>query len=160
LLHDFILERITKSLPANPSVIAAVLASGEEDIPAIARKVAALDAIVRAPDFRERFSTFKRVANITKDLDVAQLPPVDPDRFVEAAERELHAAFEETVRADYPDERAELEALFGLKEPLDRFFDTVMVNAEEEALRTNRQALIGAIYRRFKNIADIKEISI
>ena len=160
LLRDFILERITKSLSANPSVIAAVLASGEQDIPAIARKVAALDAIVRSPDFRERFSTFKRVANIIKDLDVDALPPVDPARFTEEAEGALYKAWQAVIATDYPDERTRLEALFGLKGALDRYFDDVMVNAEEETLRTNRQALIASIYRSFREVADIKEISV
>ncbi len=159
-LSDFILERINKSLPANPSVIAAVLASGERNIPAIAQKVAALDAIVGDETFSEQFSTFKRVANISKDIDLDGALTIDPARFETEAETALYTAYTHAIAGDYPDYRARLEALFGLKPDLDRFFDDVMVHAEEEALRHNRQALIGSIYRSFREIADIKEITV
>jgi glycyl-tRNA synthetase beta chain len=58
LLTDFIIERINKSLDANPSAIAAVLASGERDINEIAKKVAALNEIVSSDTFKELFSSF------------------------------------------------------------------------------------------------------
>ena len=160
LLSDFILERINKSLPANPSVIAAVLASGERNIPAIAQKVAALDGIVADETFPEQFSTFKRVANISKDVDLSEELAIDPALFEKEAEVALYTAYEKVLNGNYPDYRTRLEALFGLKLDLDRFFDEVMVNAEEEALRRNRQALIGSIYRSFRRIADIKEITV
>ena len=159
-LSDFILERINKSLPANPSVIAAVLASGERNIPAIAQKVAALDSIVADDTFSEQFSTFKRVANISKDVDLDGELAIDPARFETDAEVALYTAYEKALNGNYPDYRTRLEALFGLKLDLDRFFDEVMVNVEDEALRSNRQALIGSIYRSFRQIADIKEITV
>ena len=160
LLSDFILERINKSLPANPSVIAAVLASGERNIPRMAQKVAALDAIVADDTFPEQFSTFKRVANISKDIDLSDALTIDPERFEKEAEVALYTAYEKALNGNYPDYRTRLEALFGLKGDLDRFFDEVMVNVEDEALRRNRQALIGSIYRSFRQIADIKEITV
>jgi glycyl-tRNA synthetase beta chain len=159
-LREFILERINKSLPANPSVIAAVLASGEMDIAQIAQKVAALDAIVVDETFKEQFSTFKRVANISKDIDLEAKLSIDTALFAEEAEVTLYTAWEKALHGNYPDYRIRLEALFGLKAELDRYFDEVMVNAEDAALRTNRQALIGSIYRSFREIADIKEISV
>ena len=159
-LRDFILERINKSLPANPSVIAAVLASGERDIARIAQKVAALDAIVADETFKEQFSTFKRVANISRDIDLAATLRIDTALFSEEAEVSLYTAWEKALNGNYPDYRTRLEALFGLKAELDRYFDEVMVNADDADLRTNRQALIGSIYRSFREIADIKEISV
>jgi glycyl-tRNA synthetase beta chain len=160
VLRDFILERINKSLDANPSVIAAVLASGERDISRIAQKVAALDVIVADETFREQFSTFKRIANISKDVALDGELPIDTTLFAEEAEIALYTAYEKALHGNYPDYRSRLEALFGLKVDLDRYFDEVMVNTEEEALRQNRQALIGSIYRSFREIADIKEISV
>lgn len=160
LLSAFILERINKSLPANPSVIAAVLASGERNIPAIAQKVAALESIVADDTFSEQFSTFKRVANISKDVDLDGELTIDPALFEKEAEVALYTAYEKVLNGNYPDYRSRLEALFGLKVDLDRFFDEVMVNVEDEALRRNRQALIGSIYQSFRQIADIKEITV
>ena len=50
--------------------------------------------------------------------------------------------------------------MFGLKRELDGYFDDVMVNAEDEALKANRLNTIGSVYKTFKAIADIKEITV
>ncbi|BAF72651.1 glycine--tRNA ligase subunit beta [Sulfurovum sp. NBC37-1] len=159
-LKDFIIERINKSLDANPSVIAAVLASGERDINEIAKKVAALNEIVSADTFKEQFSTFKRVANISKDVDLDGDLSIDISLFKEEAEVALYTAYEKVIHQDFPDYKTRLEALFGLKRELDTYFDDVMVNTEDEALKTNRLHTIGSIYKTFRDIADIKEISV
>ena len=160
LLSDFIIERINKSLDANPSVIAAVLASGERDINEIAKKVAALNAIVSNDAFKEQFSTFKRVANISKDIDLDSSLSIDISLFKEEAEVVLYTAYEKVINQDYTDYKTELEALFGLKRELDGYFDDVMVNSEDEALKTNRLNTIASVYKTFKDIADIKEITV
>ncbi len=159
-LREFIIERINKSLDANPSVIAAVLASGEHDINKIAKKVAALNEIVSSEVFKEQFSTFKRVANISKDVDLDSDLSIDVSLFAEDAEVSLYNAYEKVVNLTFDSYTQQLEALFGLKRELDAFFDGVMVNVEDEKLKTNRLALIGSVYRSFRGIADIKEISV
>ncbi len=159
-LKAFIIERINKSLDANPSVIAAVLASGELDINEISKKVAALNDIVGSDSFKEQFSTFKRVANISKDMDLDRDLTVSVELFEDDAEKDLYEAYENIIKKDYPDYTSRLNALFSLKPELDRYFDGVMVNVEDEKLRINRQNMIGLIYKSFKDIADIKEISI
>jgi len=159
-LKAFIIERINKSLDANPSVIAAVLASGERDINEIAKKVAALNEIVSSDTFKEQFSTFKRVANISKDVDLESDLKIDISLFKEDAEVTLYTAYEKVINQDYADYKTKLEALFGLKRELDAYFDDVMVNTEDEALRTNRLHTIGSVYKTFRDIADIKEISV
>jgi len=160
LLTDFIIERINKSLDANPSVIAAVLASGERDINEIAKKVVALNEIVSSDTFKEQFSTFKRVANISKDVDLDADLTIDTSLFKEDAEVTLYNAYEKVINQDYADYKTQLEALFGLKRELDGYFDDVMVNAEDEALKNNRLHTIGSVYKTFKGIADIKEITV
>ncbi len=160
LLTDFIIERINKSLDANPSVIAAVLASGERDINEIAKKVSALNAIVSSDTFKEQFSTFKRVANISKDIDLDANLSIDTSLFKEDAEVTLYNAYEKVINSNYTDYKTQLEALFGLKRELDGYFDDVMVNAEDEALKVNRLHTIGSVYKTFKGIADIQEITV
>jgi len=160
LLNDFIIERINKSLDANPSVIAAVLASGERDINEIAKKVAALNEIVSSDTFKEQFSTFKRVANISKDVDLDADLKIDTTLFKDDAEVTLYNAYEKVINQDYADYKTELEALFGLKRELDSYFDDVMVNAEDEVLKKNRLNTIASVYKTFKDIADIKEITV
>ena len=160
ILSDFIIERINKSLDANPSVIAAVLASGERDINEIAKKVSALNEIVSSDTFKEQFSTFKRVANISKDVDLDADLVIDTSLFKEDAEVTLYNAYEKVINQDYVDYKTQFEALFGLKRELDGYFDDVMVNAEDEELKNNRLHTIGSVYKTFKNIADIKEITV
>lgn len=160
LLSDFIIERINKSLDANPSVIAAVLASGERDINEIAKKVSALNEIVSSDAFKEQFSTFKRVANISKDVDLDSNLSIDISLFKEEAEIVLYTAYEKVINQDYADYKTQLEALFGLKRELDGYFDDVMVNADDSNLKENRLNTIGSVYKTFKGIADIKEITV
>jgi glycyl-tRNA synthetase beta chain len=160
LLSEFIIERINKSLDANPSVIASVLASGERDINEIAKKVAALNEIVSNDAFKEQFTTFKRVANISKDVDLESSLEIDISLFKEDAEVTLYNAYEKVINSTYSDYKEELEALFGLKRELDCYFDDVLVNTEDEALKVNRLHTIGSVYKTFRNIADIKEISV
>jgi len=160
VLKAFIIERINKSLDANPSVIAAVLASGELDINEIAKKVAALNEIVGSEAFKEQFTTFKRVANISKDVDLDGDLNIDASLFKEDAEEALYNAYEKVIKSDYPDYKTKLEALFGLKRELDRYFDDVLVNAEDEDLKRNRLHMIASIYKTFRDIADIKEITV
>ena len=160
LLTDFIIERINKSLDANPSVIASVLASGERDINEIAKKVAALNDIVSSTTFKEQFSTFKRVANISKDVDLDADLSVDTRLFVEDAEVALYSAYEKVITQDYADYKTQLEALFGIKPELDAYFDNVMVNVDDAVLKRNRLHTIGSVYKSFRGIADIKEISV
>jgi len=160
VLKAFIIERINKSLDANPSVIAAVLASGELDINEIAKKVVALNEIVADEAFKEQFTTFKRVANISKDVDLEGDLSIDVSLFKEEAEIVLYTAYEKVINQDYPDYKTRLEALFGLKRELDQYFDDVLVNAEEEDLKYNRLHMIASIYKTFRDIADIKEITV
>jgi glycyl-tRNA synthetase beta chain len=159
-LKEFIIERINKSLNANPSVISAVLASGERDINEISKRVSALNKIVSSPSFKEQFSTFKRVANISKDIDLHRSLDIDTALFIEDAEVTLYSSYERVVNQKYDGYFEKLEALFGLKSDLDNYFDNVMVNIDDERLKENRRDLIGSIYRSFKEIADIKEITL
>ncbi|MBN2722138.1 MAG: glycine--tRNA ligase subunit beta, partial [Campylobacterales bacterium] len=157
LLSSFVVERIYKSIDVNPSIIASVLASGERDICEIFKKALALDSIVSRDDFKSISSTFKRVANISGDDSQMK---VDIALFAQDEEKVLYDEFMEVSNSTYDSYKEKLEALFGLKNSLDTYFDNVMVNSDDEVLRLNRQATIGAIYNSFKSIADIKEITI
>ncbi|MBE0492234.1 MAG: glycine--tRNA ligase subunit beta [Sulfurospirillum sp.] len=160
VLEQFFIERMYQFFDVNVSLIKAVLESGERDILKIAQKVEALDKIAHSSDFKEMFSTFKRVANIIKGMDLEGELAIDETLFASAYEKELYAAFYEKQQAYYESYEAKLDALFSLKQEIDLFFDNVMVNAEDEKLKTNRQNLIASIYKEFKSVADIKEITL
>ncbi|WP_024955628.1 glycine--tRNA ligase subunit beta [Sulfurospirillum arcachonense] len=159
-LENFFLERIYQFFDANPSIIKAVVASGERDIVQLSLKIEALKSIVSSSGFKELFSTFKRVANIIKDVDTDKDIVVDKNLFEQTEENELYAEFIKKSSVDYKTYEEKLDALFGLKPQIDNFFDNVMVNHEDVSIKTNRQNLIATIYKEFKQIADIKEISI
>ena len=145
---------------ANASVITAVLESGERDINRITRKVEALKTITAQDNFKEIASTFKRVANIVKDIALSQTLHVDEALLQESAEIALYTDFQKVVSKNYEDYRTQLEALFGLKPAIDHFFDTVMVNVEDEKLKINRKNLIASVYKAFRNIAELKEVTV
>jgi glycyl-tRNA synthetase beta chain len=159
-LREFILERIRKSLDANPSVISAVLESGERDINEIAKKVSALNTIVSQDSFKEQFSTFKRVANISKEINLDSELAIDTSLFIESMESELYSEYSNTISREYSSYEEQLSAMFALKPKLDSYFDSVMVNVEDRAVRANRKNTVASIYKSFREIADIKEISI
>jgi glycyl-tRNA synthetase beta chain len=156
-LKAFMMERISKSLDMNPSIVNAVLGSGESDIVKIFKKCAALDSIVSGADFKDISITFKRVANISKDVESLD---VDEGRFELDEEKRLYREFKEITSKSYESYEKNLKALFSLKNSLDNYFDKVMVNSDDLSLKVNRQATIGQIYNSFKEIADIKEITI
>ena len=159
-LIEFILERIKKSLQANPSVIMAVLEAGEKDVNEIAKKVSALNTIVSQDEFKEQFTTFKRVANISKEVNLDEALVVDEKLFDIAIEKELYADYKDTMQKSYASYEEKLKAMFALKAKLDKYFDDVMVNAEDEAIKNNRKNTIASVYKSFKEIADIQEITI
>jgi len=159
-LETFFLERVNQFYKVNPSIVAAVLASGEREILTLDAKIKAVASVVESEAFTTLFSTFKRVANITKDFDVDGPLHVRSELFENDEEQKLFDAYTSVIAVTYERYDEKLDALFGLKPQLDAFFDNVMVNAEVEAVRYNRKALVASVYKSLLEIADIKEISI
>lgn len=159
-LVDFFNERLFKIFDVNPSVLKAVLGSDESDIYKISQKLCALNPIVLSDNFKEYATTFKRVANIIKDLDINSELVVNIELFEDKEEKELYEVFTSIISKEYSNYEEELDALFALKPQLDNFFDNVFVNHEDENIKANRKNIIGKVYQAFKEIADIKEITI
>ena len=159
-LIEFFNERLYKIFEVNPSVLKAVLSSGETNVYKISQKLCALNPIVLSSDFKEYSATFKRVANIIKDINIDTKLDINVDLFEEKAEEDLYGKYSEVVNTTYVTFDEELEALFALKPHLDTFFEEVFVNHENVNIKTNRKNLIGLVYQAFRNIADIKEITI
>lgn len=159
-LLEFFYERLFKIFDVNPSVLKAVLGSGEEDIYKISQKLCALNPIVLGDNFKEISTTFKRVANIIKDINVDEKLEVSDSLLEDKEEIELYKVYKTVMDTSYECYADELEALFALKPQLDNFFDNIFVNHEDEQIKTNRKNLIGLVYQAFRKIADIKEITI
>jgi len=99
----------------------------------------------------------KRIANILKKTEVTTAK-IDASLLTEGAEKNLFAALEK-AKTGFPDDPEEqLEVLAGLREPVDRFFDDVMVMAEDERLRHNRLALLTHLRNLFLRLADVSKL--
>ncbi len=159
-LEEFFLERLRGYYDANPSFIEAVFSSGDRELQSINKKIKALKSITGGSGFGEYFSTFKRVANITKDVTLDEELFVDESLFELSQERELYDGYKKVAKASYESYEDELDALFSLKNLLDNFFDKVMVNVEDAKIKANRRALIGVVYQSLAKIADIKLLSL
>jgi glycyl-tRNA synthetase beta chain len=162
-VETFIIDRLVGVYPINPSIIHSVVSKEtpvELDILEIDRRINAINAIASSAGFVEAFSTFKRVANILKDEVMDNSFVVNPLLLSEAAEKSLYNSAESIINGVYESLEERLDALFGLKESLDGFFDTVMVNHEDLQIRANRKALVGMIYQEIYAIADIKNITV
>ncbi len=144
----------------NPSVVKAVLKSGETDILKLSQKIQALNLVVNSNDFKELSTTFKRVANIIKDINTDEDLKVNVELFEEEAEKVLYSKLSTIVEKSYTTYDEKLDALITLKPSLDNFFENVFVNHDDEVIKTNRKNTIGKVYQAFKTIADIKEITI
>ncbi len=103
----------------------------------------------------------KRIGNILKKSDTA--PADSVGSLIESEERRLQALAEKSAADIEPllkqgDYEAALSRLAALKEPVDNFFDNVMVNCEDLTLRANRLALLSTLSRQFLQIADISKL--
>jgi glycyl-tRNA synthetase beta chain len=161
-LSEFLSERLYKLYnKVNPSVIKAVLNSNaNNDIYNTSLKIEALNPLVNSSDFKKVSDTFKRVANIVKGLDETTELVVDSSLFEDEEEKVLFEKYNLVSKEVYTTFDEQLDALFKLKPELDAFFDNVFVNHEDDKIKANRKNLIGTIYNSFKEIADIKEITI
>ena len=114
------------------------------------------------PDFDPLIVGFKRASRIV-EKEQWEPGPVDPDRFQEPAEGDLHRRIG-VCRADVHREMAggrydkALEALVGLKPAIDAFFTNVMVNVEDASLRGNRLSLLKDVKECFTSFADFSRI--
>ncbi len=160
-LEQFFIDRINQYFNVNASIINAVLETGERDIVEISKKIVALNEIVSQDDFKEIFSTFKRVANIVKDIEVDENGIIiDEKLFEKEQESNLYNEFKKVNSQNFDNYSDKLKALFSLKSGIDDFFDHVMVNAEDKKIQANRKNLIYLIYNAFREVAEIKEVTL
>jgi len=131
------------------------------EIPKRLAAVRAFAALAEAPALA---AANKRVGNILKKSEGAGVGAVDEALLVEPAEIELHAALAAVApSADRAfaagDYTGSLQALAALKAPVDAFFDGVMVNADDAALRANRLALLGTLHASMNRVADLARLA-
>lgn len=144
--------------------IDAVLALNPMRIDRVPARLAAVAAFRALPEAEALAAANKRIVNILKKTDVA---PGEPDVTLLQAPAEK-ALFEQlnqispqvTACFDNEDDAEALRVLAGLRTAVDRFFEEVMVMAEEPLIRANRLALLAALARHMNRVADLSRLSV
>jgi len=142
----------------------AVLALKPAQWAGLPQRLAAVRAFAGLPEAPALAAANKRVGNILKKSDDAPLVDVQMRLLVEPAEAALWAALEQVgpkaqAALAAGDLTASLQALAALKAPVDAFFDAVMVNTEDPALRANRLALLRALHSAVNQVADLSRLA-
>jgi glycyl-tRNA synthetase beta chain len=167
LLADFINDRLRVGLRDDgfsAQEVDAVIALRPDRLADVPLRLAAVRAFAALPEAPALAAANKRVGNILKKSEGSAPAAVDTLLLVEPAEAALHAALCATApladdafaRGDYS---ASLQTLASLKAPVDRFFDGVMVNADDPALRSNRLALLAALHAAMNRVADLSRLA-
>lgn len=145
-----------------PDSVAAVVAAGGTVLSQVDRRIRALQSFRLTPAGLALAAANKRIRNIlAKNAGAidAQAQP-NPDQFVDDAERQLWQRVEGLQTAIKPLIHAQdfagiLQRLAGLRDDVDRFFEQVMVLAEDPGVRANRLVLLTRLQALFLNVADI-----
>jgi glycyl-tRNA synthetase beta chain len=124
------------------------------------RRLRAVVEFAALPEASALAAANKRIGNILRQAGSGERREVDPALLERGAETDLHAAVAAAAAAIAPlvADGAYVEILrrlAALREPVDRFFDAVMVMVDDAARRGNRLALLERLQRMFLHVADI-----
>ena len=166
-LLDFMLDRLAVNLREqgySAQEVDAVLALRPARLGEVARRLAAVRAFAALPEAPALAAANKRVGNILKKAEGEVRPEVRPELLQEAAESALAAALAEVAPLadqafEQGDHTASLQALAALKGPVDTFFDQVMVNADDPALKANRLGLLARLHQAMNRVADLSRLA-
>ena len=160
--QEFLIRRLQGILLEagfNHDVVEAVLhARGDNPIAAY-RACKALQEAVQAIWWESAFTAYARCARITRNLE-SDLP-LNPEAYQEPVEHELHTAYEAAAAAlDAAEEPANVlgEELRKLTQPINAYFDKVLVNADDESVRQARLALVQHIAQLPADVADLSRL--
>lgn len=142
----------------------AVLSLRPSRIDLVPAQMEAIRAFSALPEADALASANKRIGNILRKNGSEVAPEVDSALLVDGAERDLYAAVqnllpivrEHVERGDYT---AALRSLASARSSVDRFFDDVMVMADDVALRANRLALLRGLSEAMNQVADISKLA-
>lgn len=165
-LIDFIFDRLEGSLREqgySAQEVDAVLALRPQRLADVAQRLQAVRAFAALPEAPALAAANKRIGNILKKSE-GQGVAVQENLLQEAAEQALFAAMQATVPAanaqfDAGDYTASLQALAALRAPVDAFFDGVMVNADDPALKANRLGLLKTLHEAMNRVADLARLA-
>ncbi|MBU0481897.1 MAG: glycine--tRNA ligase subunit beta [Proteobacteria bacterium] len=152
-------DRVSPELPI--TAIEAVTSIDFDDIIDCSLRIDALAAVQGEETFTILAGSFKRVRNIIKDHKTDR---IEQTLLTDPAEKVLYQALQEISSEAAPllegqNYQKAMEVILKMKEPVDLFFDKVMVMAEDEKIRNNRLALLTSISHLFLKIGDFSRMS-
>ena len=165
-LYDFIIDRlrgyyVDRGVPAE--AFEAVRELAPPDLADFDRRVRAVVEFAAMPEARSLAAANKRIHNLLRQTAGINLGPVNDALLEDGAERALREAH----RAALADKRSLIERrdyvgllkrLATLREPIDRYFEDVMVMVDDERVRANRLSLLSAVAGSFLAVADISQL--
>ena len=144
-----------------------VMQNDADDLLQVARRVEALISFINTDDGNNLIAGFKRAFNIL-EAEIKKKTPiadnVDPELFIEEEEKSLFNAIvdaESKVRShiESNDFSGALLVLAGLRQPVDAFFEKVLVNDNNDAVRANRLSLLQRITTVTERVADFSKLA-
>ncbi|HEC05790.1 MAG TPA: glycine--tRNA ligase subunit beta [Thiolapillus brandeum] len=165
-VYSFLMERL-KVLLADEGVSSqlfeSVVAVKPRTLPDLDARIQAVSSFLELPEAEALAAANKRIRNILRKSNEEIPPQVDAQLLQDQTEKTLFEILQAKQQEISPflkggDYRSALAALAELRTPVDKFFDDVMVNVDDAALRRNRLALLQALANLFLQVADISRL--
>ena len=164
---SFMFDRLAGSLREqgySAHEVDAVLSLRPARLADVPRRLAAVRSFAALPEAASLATANKRIVNILKKSDAKPAGAIDTALLLEPAEQALHGALNNVqpladALFDNGEYAASLRELAVLKAPVDTFFDSVLVNAADDALRANRLALLAALHAAMNRVADLSKLA-
>lgn len=162
-LEEFLLDRVRhyfREVRGYPyDEVSAVLAAGHQDLVDVDSRLEALSKVRSSPDFEPLAAAFKRMRNILRQAGVESAGDINESLLEPGPEKALYDNFVSIKgKLDRSDYAKSLETIASIRPSVDLFFDKVLVNAPDAAVRTNRLSLLHHLLTEFSAIADFSEI--
>jgi len=166
-IKAFCFDRLAVNLRdqgASAQEVDAVLSLSPNQLAEVPRRLSAVQVFANLAEAPALAAANKRVSNILKKVEGDVKAEVKAELLQESAEKALHQALADTKpKADQlfetGDYTSSLQALAVLKAPVDTFFDEVMVNAEDPALKANRLGLLATLHQAMNRVADLSKLA-
>jgi glycyl-tRNA synthetase beta chain len=157
-VRDFVEERLESLLDVPVEYVRAARASNAPDLGAVARRAAELYHERESPEFEGVYTAYDRAHRLAGKAQAEAAAQVDRSLLVEDAEKALAETLATVAIEGNGDLRAALESGAELAPVMERFFDEVLVMAEDEAVRANRLRLLLDVRDTLGALGDFSQI--
>jgi glycyl-tRNA synthetase beta chain len=157
-LREFVEERLESLLDVPVEYVRAARASNVPDLGGVARRAEELYRERESPEFEGVYTAYDRAHSLAGKAQEAASPQLDRGLLVEDAEKELAETLAKVAIDGNGDIKAALESGAELAPVMERFFDEVLVMAEDEAVRANRLRLLLDVRDTLGALGDFSQI--